>query len=152
PSQMTESRPARTSSAFPASTCAGAEMTAVLCTHSTGWRPADTATTADPARKVGRVSGPFTPAAGAQRTAPYMVTIQRHRAQLAGHAKRAPHVGLAHPGRVVEEAGTAEHGGVGVRDAEMTIVGGGAVGCAVAYVLSRAGYADIQVVEQGELA
>jgi glycine/D-amino acid oxidase-like deaminating enzyme len=40
----------------------------------------------------------------------------------------------------------------GVRDAEITIVGGGAVGCAVAYVLSRAGYADIQVVERGELA
>ncbi len=40
----------------------------------------------------------------------------------------------------------------GVRDAEVTIVGGGAVGCAVAYVLSRAGYRDIQVLEQGELA
>ena len=39
-----------------------------------------------------------------------------------------------------------------VRDAEVTIIGGGAVGCAVAYVLARAGYRDIQVVEQGELA
>lgn len=40
----------------------------------------------------------------------------------------------------------------GVRDAEITIVGGGAVGCAVAYVLARAGYRDVQVVERGELA
>jgi glycine/D-amino acid oxidase-like deaminating enzyme len=40
----------------------------------------------------------------------------------------------------------------GIRDAEITIVGGGAVGCAVAYVLARAGYPDIQVVERGELA
>jgi glycine/D-amino acid oxidase-like deaminating enzyme len=40
----------------------------------------------------------------------------------------------------------------GVRDAAITIVGGGAVGCAVAHVLARAGYPDIQVVEQGELA
>jgi glycine/D-amino acid oxidase-like deaminating enzyme len=39
-----------------------------------------------------------------------------------------------------------------LRDAEITIVGGGAVGCAVAYVLAREGYADIQVVERGELA
>ena len=39
-----------------------------------------------------------------------------------------------------------------VRDAEVTIVGGGAIGCAVAYVLAGAGYRDIQVVEQGELA
>jgi glycine/D-amino acid oxidase-like deaminating enzyme len=38
-----------------------------------------------------------------------------------------------------------------VRDAEVTIVGGGAMGCAVAYVLARAGYCDIQVVERGEL-
>jgi glycine/D-amino acid oxidase-like deaminating enzyme len=50
------------------------------------------------------------------------------------------------------EVGTAEQRGAGVRDAKITIVGGGAVGCAVAYVLSRAGYADIQVIEQGELA
>jgi glycine/D-amino acid oxidase-like deaminating enzyme len=48
--------------------------------------------------------------------------------------------------------GTAEQGGAGVRDAEITIVGGGAVGCAVAYTLVRAGYRDIQVVERGELA
>ena len=39
-----------------------------------------------------------------------------------------------------------------VRDAEVTIVGGGAIGCAVAYVLAGAGYRDVQVVEQGELA
>jgi len=40
----------------------------------------------------------------------------------------------------------------GVRDAEITVVGGGAVGCAVGYVLARAGYRDIQVVERSELA
>jgi glycine/D-amino acid oxidase-like deaminating enzyme len=39
-----------------------------------------------------------------------------------------------------------------IRDAEVTIVGGGAIGCAAAYALVRAGYRDIQVVEQGELA
>ena len=39
-----------------------------------------------------------------------------------------------------------------VRDAEVTIVGGGAVGCAIAYILARAGYRDIQVLERGELA
>jgi glycine/D-amino acid oxidase-like deaminating enzyme len=39
-----------------------------------------------------------------------------------------------------------------LRDAEITIVGGGAIGCAVAYVLAREGYPDIQVVESGELA
>jgi glycine/D-amino acid oxidase-like deaminating enzyme len=39
-----------------------------------------------------------------------------------------------------------------VRDAEVTTVGGGAIGCAVAYVLAAAGHRDIQVVEQGELA
>jgi glycine/D-amino acid oxidase-like deaminating enzyme len=49
-------------------------------------------------------------------------------------------------------AGVAGQGGAGLRDAEITIVGGGAVGCAVAYVLARAGYPDIQVVERGELA
>ena len=40
----------------------------------------------------------------------------------------------------------------GLRDAEVTIVGGGAIGCAVAYCLARAGYRDIQIVERGELA
>jgi glycine/D-amino acid oxidase-like deaminating enzyme len=40
----------------------------------------------------------------------------------------------------------------GARDAEVTVVGGGAVGCAVAYALARAGYRDIQVIERGELA
>ncbi len=39
-----------------------------------------------------------------------------------------------------------------VRDAEVTIVGGGAIGCAVAYCLARAGYPDIQILERGELA
>jgi glycine/D-amino acid oxidase-like deaminating enzyme len=39
-----------------------------------------------------------------------------------------------------------------IRDAEVTIIGGGAVGCAVAYTLVRAGYRDIQVLERGELA
>jgi glycine/D-amino acid oxidase-like deaminating enzyme len=38
------------------------------------------------------------------------------------------------------------------RDAEVTVVGGGAVGCAVAYTMARAGYRDIQVIERGELA
>jgi 2-polyprenyl-6-methoxyphenol hydroxylase-like FAD-dependent oxidoreductase len=40
----------------------------------------------------------------------------------------------------------------GVRDAEVTIIGGGAVGCAVAFTLARAGYRDIQLIERGELA
>ena len=39
-----------------------------------------------------------------------------------------------------------------VRDAEVTIIGGGAVGCAVAFTLARAGYRDIQLIERGELA
>lgn len=39
-----------------------------------------------------------------------------------------------------------------VRDAEVTIVGGGAVGCAIAYRLARSGYQDIQVLERDELA
>jgi glycine/D-amino acid oxidase-like deaminating enzyme len=39
-----------------------------------------------------------------------------------------------------------------LRDAEITIVGGGAIGCAVAYCLARAGYRDIQIIERGELA
>lgn len=39
-----------------------------------------------------------------------------------------------------------------LRDAEITIVGGGAVGCAVAYRFMRSGYSDIQVLERGELA
>jgi glycine/D-amino acid oxidase-like deaminating enzyme len=38
-----------------------------------------------------------------------------------------------------------------LRDAEVTIVGGGAIGCAVAYCLARAGYADIQILERDEL-
>jgi glycine/D-amino acid oxidase-like deaminating enzyme len=39
-----------------------------------------------------------------------------------------------------------------VRDAEVTIIGGGAVGCAVAFTLARAGYRDIQLIERAELA
>ena len=39
-----------------------------------------------------------------------------------------------------------------LRDAEVTIVGGGAIGCAVAYCLARAGYRDVQILEHGELA
>jgi glycine/D-amino acid oxidase-like deaminating enzyme len=38
------------------------------------------------------------------------------------------------------------------KDAEVTIVGGGAIGCAVAYHLARAGYRDVQLVEAGQLA
>ena len=39
----------------------------------------------------------------------------------------------------------------GLRDAEVTIIGGGAIGCAVAYTLAAAGYRDVQVVERGEI-
>jgi glycine/D-amino acid oxidase-like deaminating enzyme len=39
-----------------------------------------------------------------------------------------------------------------VRDAEVTVVGGGAIGCAVLYHLAEAGYTDLQLVEAGELA
>lgn len=39
-----------------------------------------------------------------------------------------------------------------LRDAKVTIVGGGAIGCAVAYCLARAGHPDVQVLERGELA
>jgi glycine/D-amino acid oxidase-like deaminating enzyme len=49
-------------------------------------------------------------------------------------------------------SGTKEDPVAGIRDAEITIVGGGAIGCAVAFTLARAGYPDIQVVERGELA
>jgi glycine/D-amino acid oxidase-like deaminating enzyme len=38
-----------------------------------------------------------------------------------------------------------------IRDAEVTIVGGGAIGCAIAYTLAAAGYRDVQVIERGEL-
>jgi glycine/D-amino acid oxidase-like deaminating enzyme len=38
-----------------------------------------------------------------------------------------------------------------IRDAEVTIVGGGAIGCAIAYTLASAGYRDVQVIERGEL-
>ena len=37
-------------------------------------------------------------------------------------------------------------------DAEVTVVGGGAIGCAVLYHLAEAGYTDLQLVEAGELA
>src|SRR5260370_2814932 len=49
-------------------------------------------------------------------------------------------------GKAMREVLVAE-----VRDAEVTIVGGGAIGCAVADVLAGAGYRDIQAVERGEL-
>ncbi len=39
-----------------------------------------------------------------------------------------------------------------VRDAEVTVVGGGAIGCAVLYHLAEAGYHDLQLIEAGELA
>jgi len=39
-----------------------------------------------------------------------------------------------------------------VRDAEVTVVGGGAIGCAVLYHLAEAGYTDLQLIEAGELA
>ncbi|TCP56840.1 glycine/D-amino acid oxidase-like deaminating enzyme [Tamaricihabitans halophyticus] len=39
-----------------------------------------------------------------------------------------------------------------LRDAEFTIIGGGAIGCAVAYHLAEAGYTDVQLLEAGELA
>ncbi len=38
-----------------------------------------------------------------------------------------------------------------IRDAEVTIVGGGAIGCAIAYTLANAGYRDVQVIERAEL-
>lgn len=38
------------------------------------------------------------------------------------------------------------------RDAAVTIVGGGAIGCAVAYHLARSGVRDIQLLEKGDLA
>jgi glycine/D-amino acid oxidase-like deaminating enzyme len=37
------------------------------------------------------------------------------------------------------------------RDAQVTVVGGGAVGCAVAYLLAREGWDDIQLLEKDEL-
>lgn len=37
------------------------------------------------------------------------------------------------------------------RDAQVTIVGGGAIGCAVAFYLSRAGFEDVQLLERSEL-
>ena len=41
--------------------------------------------------------------------------------------------------------------GVAPRDAAVTVVGGGAVGAAVTYLLSRAGWSDVQLLEQGDL-
>ena len=38
------------------------------------------------------------------------------------------------------------------RDAEVTIVGGGAIGCAVAYYLAKEGYRDIQILERSQIA
>lgn len=39
-----------------------------------------------------------------------------------------------------------------LRDAEITIIGGGAIGCAIAYRLAESGWTDVQVIERGELA
>lgn len=37
------------------------------------------------------------------------------------------------------------------RDAEITVVGGGAIGCAVAYHLAQAGWRDVQLLDAGEI-
>ena len=37
------------------------------------------------------------------------------------------------------------------RDAQITVVGGGTIGCAVAYYLAKAGFSGIQLLERGEL-
>ena len=37
------------------------------------------------------------------------------------------------------------------RDAQITVIGGGAVGAAVAYFLARAGWRDIQLLERNGL-
>ena len=39
-----------------------------------------------------------------------------------------------------------------VRDAEVTVVGGGAIGCSVLYHLAEAGFPDVQLIEAGQLA
>jgi glycine/D-amino acid oxidase-like deaminating enzyme len=39
-----------------------------------------------------------------------------------------------------------------LRDAEVTVIGGGAIGCAVAYHLLCAGHRDVQLIEAGQLA
>ncbi len=38
------------------------------------------------------------------------------------------------------------------RNAEITIIGGGSIGCAVAYYLAREGYRDLQILERSEIA
>ncbi|CAN5600968.1 N/A [soil metagenome] len=40
----------------------------------------------------------------------------------------------------------------GPQDAAITVIGGGAIGCAVAYHLAAAGYSDVQVIEKGDVA
>ena len=40
----------------------------------------------------------------------------------------------------------------GARDAQVTVVGGGAIGCAVAFALVQQGYSDVQLLERGQLA
>jgi glycine/D-amino acid oxidase-like deaminating enzyme len=39
-----------------------------------------------------------------------------------------------------------------LRDADITVVGGGAIGCAVTYLLTRSGHRDVQLIEARELA
>jgi glycine/D-amino acid oxidase-like deaminating enzyme len=39
-----------------------------------------------------------------------------------------------------------------LRDAEITVIGGGAIGCAVTYLLAKAGHRDVQLIEARELA
>jgi len=39
-----------------------------------------------------------------------------------------------------------------IRDAEITVVGGGAIGCAVLHHLAEAGHRDLQLIEAGQLA
>ncbi|MFN2488855.1 MAG: NAD(P)/FAD-dependent oxidoreductase [Actinomycetota bacterium] len=38
------------------------------------------------------------------------------------------------------------------RDATITVIGGGAIGCAVAFRLAAAGHSDVQVIEKGDVA
>ena len=42
-------------------------------------------------------------------------------------------------------------GAPGPRDAQVSVVGGGAVGAAVTYLLAREGWTDVQLIERGDL-